>query len=63
MYRSTSEQLYTSKETREEHPVCISVTQKLKVGKRHKDALITHKMISLCAKVWTDWTIFRGRAC
>jgi len=38
--------------------------KKTKVGNAwlHKAALVTHKKISVCAKFWTDWTIFRGRA-
>ncbi len=45
--------------------ICTLVwPKKLKVGNAwlHKAALVTHKKISLCAKFWTDWTIFRGRA-
>jgi len=24
-------------------------------------ALVTQKMMSLCAQLWPDWTLFRGR--
>ena len=34
------------------------MAQKIKVGNAwlHKAALVTHRKISLCAKLWTDWT-------
>ena len=46
--------------------ICALVwPKKLKVGNAslHKAALVTHKKMSkMCAKVWPDWTIFRGRS-
>jgi len=42
----------------------INVAQKTEVqdASLHKAALVSHKKINLCAKFWTDLTIFGGRA-